>query len=391
MIDIAAIDNHLGQHGQFNLLDWILAKNLVSYSDYEQWRYGKSPYLSSAIQLDNKQLHTLIKACNTLCKKLKLCREYQPFMAWNNEQPKGLKIDSDATVQEAFCQRWLRPQDVPQLDLFMDNTAIVAENTLCDALANRQFDVAHSLIKTLTELNPNNPKLGEYQGLLLYNQHITQNTIIAPEALSSELAGLENEVLPLARNVLRHGARDYLAVAWQRITRHLQNTPYNPNQPKHHASYAFAQIPDWQSVTQVLLNNPSTYEHVELIARLANAFYALNDSAKSRFCWVLAVERYPQAAEAIIEATQPMSLLPLWEDYCDANNDDWPEGFFASFILAREPALLYQSEYFPAFNQTSTQRVADLMHKKLAGDDEVNARQHVQHYSHALLDMVMST
>ncbi|WP_394201427.1 hypothetical protein [Marinagarivorans algicola] len=391
MIDITAIDNHLGQHGQFNLLDWILAKNLVSYSNYEQWRYGKSSYLSPAMQLDKKQLHALIKASNTLCKKLKLCNEFQPLIAWDNQQQKSLKIDSDSTIQEAFCQRWLRPQDVPQLDLFMDNAAIVAENTLCNALTHRQFDVAHTLITTLTELNPNNPTLGEYQGLLLYSQHITQNTLIAPETLSSELAGLEDEVVPIARHVLGHGARDYLAVAWQRIARQQQGAPYNPRQPKHHASYALAQIPDWQSVSQVLLNDPSTFEHVELIARLADAFYALNDNAKSRFCWVLACERYPQAAEAIIEATQPMSVLPLWEDYCDANNDDWPESFFASFILAREPALLYQSEYFPAFNQTSTQLVANLMHKKLAGDDEINARQHIQHYSHVLLNIVMGT
>lgn len=391
MINIATIDNYLGQHGQFNILDWLLTENLLAYSDYEQWRYGKSTYLSPLILCDKKQLQALAKACNTLCKKLKLCDEEQLYFAWDGEQKnKLLKIDKDTTIQEAFCKKWLRAQDVPQLDLFMDNSAIVAENKLCDALANRQFELANELIKALTKINPNNSKLGNYQALLVYSQHITQNPLITTQAaLQAEFAGLEDEVLPLAKHLLQRGSRDYLAVAWQRITQYLHNAPYDTNQPKFHESYALSQIPDWQKVTQVLLNNPLTFQHAELITRLADAFCYLNDMAKSRFCWALAFERHPQKAEGLLETSQSMSVLPLWDDYCEAD-EGWPDVFFAGYILASEPALVFQAEYFPSFSQSTTQLVADLMNKKLAGDDEISARQHIQNFSPELLRMVMS-
>lgn len=389
MIDIAAIDNYLGQHGQFCLLDWVLAENVLAYSDYEQWRYGKTGALSEAMAWDKSQLTELAKASNTLCKKLKLCEEDQPYFAWDGQQQKLLKIDSDAAIQDAFCKKWQRAQDVPQLDLFMDNSAIVTENKLCDALANRQFDQAALLIKELTELNPNNTKLGGFQSLLVYSQHITQNPAIGPDALAAELAGLEDEVLPLAQNLLQRGSRDYLAVAWKRMASNLESSPYDAAQPKLHTSYALAQIPDWPTVSKRLLDNPQTFEHCALITRLADAFYHLSDHAKSRFCWALAFERSPQEAEEHMEKVKPASAFTLWESFCDLN-DAWPDVFFAGFILASEPALVFQQEYFPSFTQSSTQLVAELMKKKFAGEDQIASRQKVQEYSPALLRMVMS-
>ena len=389
MINIAAVDNFLGQHGQFNLLDWLLENGHLAYSDYEQWRYGKQATLTPLIKLDKKQLIELSGQANKLCKKLKLCEEDQTYFAWDGQQQKHLRIDSDSVLQDAFCKKWLRAQDVPQLDLFMDNSAIVTENKLCDALANRQFDIASALIKELTTLNPNNNKLGGYQSLLIYSQHITQNATIPTEAISAELAGLEDEVSPLAQKLLQRGARDYLAVAWKRLASNLEHVSYDATTPKLHTSYAIAQIPDWQTVTRQLLNEALTYEHCELLVRLANAFYYLNDQAKSQFCWSLAFERFPQDAEVIIEKTKPISVLALWESFCDLN-DAWPDVFFSGFILASEPTLIYQTEYFPGFSQSTTQLVADLMAKKLAGDDEISARQNIQNYSPALLRMVMS-
>ncbi len=389
MIDISAIDSHLGEQGQFNLLDWLLAHNFLAYSDYEKWRYGEYSPLSQAITCDRQQLLALVKTSQKLCKKLKLCEENQPYFAWNSEHKKHLKIDKDAMVQEAFCTRWLRAQDVPQLDLFMDNSAIVTENALCDALTNRSFSEAAQHITELTALNPNNSKLGGFQSLLVYGQHITQNTFITQDATQQELDGLENEVIPLAQSLLQRGARDYLAVAWQRLAEHFKDQPYNEATPKHHASYAYSHIPDWKHVAHILINDPLTYQHQALLARLAASFYHINDHAKARFCWVLAFERFPQQAEQMLEDAKPPYIYERWESFQEAN-EGWPDVFFAGFILATEPSLIFQTEYFPSFSQSTTQLVASLMEKKLNHDDEIQARQQIQNYSSALLRMVMS-
>ncbi len=389
MIDIAAIDAHLAQHGQFILLDWLMENGHLAYSDYEQWRYGKIILLSDVINLNITELITLATTVSVHCKSFKLCDEPYPYFAWNSQPQKLLRVAHNPRLQEAFCKRWLRAQDVPQLDLFMDNSEIISENNVCDALANRQFEQAIYFINELTSINPNNTKLGGYQSLLLYSQHVLANPIISDaETYNGELNGLELEVLPLAQKLLQRGARDYLAVAWHRLADNVKSLNYDTEKPKLHSSYCYSQIPDWQSVVDVLFNSPSTFDHCLLIINLANAFAHLNDQHKARYCWALAFEQFPQQAQELIEAQQPACVIGDWDNFGELN-DGWPDVFFAGFILASQPALIYQAEYFPDFKQLSTQLVAELMAKKLAKDNEIACRQKLQNFSPSLLRMVM--
>jgi hypothetical protein len=389
MIDIAAIDAHLAQHGQFILLDWLLENGYIAYNDYEQWRDGKLPLLTDAITLKPTQLLKLATEASVQCKKLKLCDEPHPYFSWSGQPQKALRVATNLQLQNAFCKRWLRQQDVPQLDLFMDNSEIITENALCDALANRQFEQAEHLINELSTLNPNNSKLGGYQSLLLYSQHVLDNPILNSVTFEDEFNGLEREVLPLAQKMLQRGARDYLAVAWHRLANNVCQLAYSPHKPKLHQSYCYSQIPDWQSVVNILLDSATTFDHCPLIITLANAFDHLNDHAKARYCWALAFEQFPQHAQEILEAEQPACVIGDWDNFCELE-EGWPDVFFAGFILASQPVLIYQSEYFPGFKQLSTQLVAELMAKKLAKDDEIGCRKKLQDYSPSLLRMVMA-
>ncbi|MDZ7922794.1 MAG: hypothetical protein U5M23_01770 [Marinagarivorans sp.] len=389
MFDLAMLEKFVAQHGQFILLDWLIENGHLAYSDYEQWRYGKITLLSDVINLKAKDLSTLITTVNVQCKTFKLSGEPYPYFAWNSQPPKLLRAATDPRVQDAFYKRWLRPQDIPQLDLFMDNSEIITENSLCDALANRQYEQAHGFINALTTINPNNTKLGGYQSLLLYSQHVLANpTIIDADIYNAELNGLELEVLPLAQKLLQRGARDYLAVAWRRLADHVKTFNYDSEKPKLHSSYCYSQIPDWQSVVSVLFKSPSTFDHCFLIINLANAFAQLNDQYKARYCWALAFEQFPQQAQELIEEQQPACVIGDWDNFGELN-DGWPDVFFAGFILASQPALIYQAEYFPEFKQLSTQLVAELMAKKLAQDNEIACRQKLQAFSPSLLRMVM--
>jgi hypothetical protein len=389
MITIASVDEFLAQHGQFNLLDWLLENGYLTYGDYEHWRYGKQLVLCESLSISEDELVEIAKIAVTNCKKLRLCMENQYYFSWDGDRQKYLKFSYNSELQEIFCKQWMRAQDLPQLDLFMDNSAIITENKLCDALANRQISSAEKLIKELAILNPNNSKLGDYQSLLLYSQHLQNSAPIAPDNIASELAGLEDEVMPLAHKLLQRGARDYLAVAWRRLAGNLDSSSYDSSQPKLHTSYLLAQIPDWQAVTQQLLYQELTFKHCEFILRLAEGFQFLNDHPKSQFCWVLAFERFPKEASHAIEKLMPVSVLRLWESFCDLN-DTWPDVFFSGFILASDPALINQAGYFPGFSLSSTELIADLMIKKLAREDEISARQNIQNFSPALLRMVMS-
>ncbi|MFT7673241.1 MAG: hypothetical protein ACI845_001651, partial [Gammaproteobacteria bacterium] len=40
MIDVSIIDHCVAEQGRFCVIDWLLSDDLLSYSDYESWRYG---------------------------------------------------------------------------------------------------------------------------------------------------------------------------------------------------------------------------------------------------------------------------------------------------------------------------------------------------------------
>ena len=123
----------------------------------------------------------------------------------------------------------MKPQDVPQLDLFMDNTVVVTENQLRDALSSRQFDPARQQLTKLSKLNPEHPQLGCYQDLINYGRHCQSNSDIDQQQIAAEMAGLQQEVLPLARDVLGQSARDYIAFAWRRLADNMNNIIFIKN------------------------------------------------------------------------------------------------------------------------------------------------------------------
>jgi len=82
VIDISTVDNYVSQHGQFCLLDWLVAEDLIPYSDYEAWRYGQVKNLDVHLALSAEEVKTLVQQVHSNCKKLKLVSEPQAFYRW---------------------------------------------------------------------------------------------------------------------------------------------------------------------------------------------------------------------------------------------------------------------------------------------------------------------
>jgi hypothetical protein len=251
-LDIANIDQYLSQQGRFCLIGWLLSQNYLHYADYESWRYGQLDYLDNALLIDREALAILLSDTTKYCGSLGLCSESQVFYRWECQHRVALNASKQPEYHQQLTQHWLRPQDLPQLDLFMDNSPQIIENELRDTLSGRQFDRAELLLKQLVELNPTHPHLGAYQDLLNYGQYMQSNPNIDAASLEGELEGLKKEVLPLAEEVLMTQARDYLAFAWRRMANNLDTIPFNPQAPQLHPSFALAQIPDWPAVQQCL-------------------------------------------------------------------------------------------------------------------------------------------
>lgn len=388
MLELSVLEKDITQHSYFCLLDWLLAENHIAYSDYEAWRYCKLTTLDQQITLENSELIVLFETTEKYAKSLGLCNDLQDYYSWDSESLRLLSAANNKEKHKRLTQHWLRPQDLPQLDLFMDNSAAIAENTLADALAGRQWTQAKQNLKKLTELNPSHHRLGLYQDLLNYGEHMHANERIEKASIEGEFCGLQQEVSPLAKEILGNAARDYLAFAWRRIADNLIDVPFDPSLPKIHRSYALLQIPDWPAIEHDLVKNTQLYYLPELMETLSSSYFMQHQSAKAMLLWCAMVEKHPLYFEDAIERHKNHTTYPLWEKFWELN-DGWPVSFFSAFILINEPGLIHYKDEIDMLESRNSRAIINLLQCRNAGENEIPARKQLQNVSPALLRLYL--
>lgn len=386
-LSIATIDQHLSRQGSFCMIDWLLSQNLLQYPQFEAWRYGNRKHLDDALELDRSALRGLLSDAEEHCTALGLSSETQDFHHWQSEHPVRLSASDDATIHRRLTQQWLRPVDRPQLDLFMDNAAVVTENHLREALSNRRFDDAERHLEELSALNSSHAQLGRFQDLVNYGRHMSINPHIDEPGLTAELDGLQQEVEPLAREVLGPCARDYLAFAWRRLAANLPESNA-PQTPRLHRSYALAQIPDWAAVRDCLQPPSAICRQPELLERLALACGALRQTEEALLLWCVLFERHTEYAENAID-DQPIPLLDtLWQDFWElgeTRNIEITSAWFSAYLIACRPGLRHHLKKAPPLQQPATQAMLTVIEASLTQTDEIAARKQLKVVNPALL------
>ncbi len=388
MLDLATMEHHLNHKGKFSLLDWLLEQNLLPYSEYEAWRRGKLPTLLDKIALDDKAIAALTDQTEQHAKALKLTASSQDYYSWDLPTPLKLQSTSDSTLHQQLTQCWQRPQDLMQPDLFMDNSAVVAENLLIDALSDHQWEQAEEQLLQLSKANNTHPQLGAYQDLLNYGWHMQNQATIPPDSLLNELDGLEQEVCGLAEELLRGSARDYIALAWRRLAKNLEAQPFDPNQPKLHCNYTLRKIPDWQEAACCLRAEIQCYEQPELIVSLIECTTALKQKENTLLLWCFLSEKFPEPAEDAIEASRDQVITELWQQFLESN-DDWSIKMFPAFVLLREPGLIHHLNKIPALSHPASLAMTTLLQARHRDFCELDARKRLQTISPELLNLYL--
>ena len=388
MLQLSSIEQAVTHHSYFCLLDWLLEENIIAYGDYEDWRYGKLATLEQQIQIDNTELNQLFLDAEKHAKSLGLCNDLQDYYSWHSEALQPLRTADNKDKHQHLSQHWLRPQDLPQLDLFMDNSAVIAENMLSDALAGRQWMQAQQQLAQLSALNPNHQRLGRYQDILNYGEHIQAMPKIETAEISAEFYGLQQEVAPLAKEILGAGARDYLAFAWRRIANNLANTSFDPAHPQIHRSYALLQIPDWQAIVDTLGNDEQRYQYPQLLETLSTSYAMQHKAAQALLLWCLLAEKHSDYFEEAIETQKSLPIFTLWDNFWELN-DGWPSSFFTAFVLLKQPGLIHHKEECNQLESRSSQAMINLLHSRLSNENEIPAREQLQAVSPALLRLYL--
>jgi hypothetical protein len=391
-LDLATVERQVQQTGAYSVLEWLLDSALVPYPAYERWRQGDIPYLEGAIEADSGDWVHRLRDGEAHARALGLVHEAQTYFDWRPRHgDRPLALSPDAGRRELLAQRWVRPADLRQLDLFLDNGASGAEHDLHRALAARNVAEARRIYERLCRIAPNHPGLGDYEALLLYARHLERLPAIPPEAWLEEMEGLVQEIAPLAHARLRGQARDYLAPAWRRLAEGLPRDRFDPEHPDRHASYAEMQIPDWHAVMRSVQAVPDHAEHPVLLARLALALQHRQAPEAAMLAWARCCERTPETSPAnlIRDAAPRLHRHAL---AFEALDDALDPGDFPAWLLLQEPGLLHHLDRAetPVPAGAAFLAMAELLRTRIRGGDEVAARRRLQELRPPLLSAYLS-
>lgn len=386
-LDLATVERQVQQTGAYSVLEWLLESALLPYPAYERWRQGAIPYLEAAIEAPAEHWAQRLQQGEAHARSLRLAHEAQTYFDWRpGHSEHTLALSPDPARRALLAQRWARPADLPQLDLFLDNGASAAENDLHRALAARNAAGAAQSYERLCRIAPNHCGLGEYEVLVLYARHLQQVAAIPPEACAEEMEGLLEEIAPLAHARLRAQARDYLAPAWRRLAEALPRDRFDPGRPDLHASCAELRIPDWDAVIASVQAVPDHAEHAALLSRLALALQHRKGHEAAMLAWARCSELAPDQSPADLTRDASPRLYRHALAFEDLDEPLEPSDFPA-WLLLQEPGLLHylNRPTSPVPVGATFLAMAGLLQTRARGADEVAARRRLQELRPPLL------
>ncbi len=338
-----AVDEIITDLGYYSPLELLLRQGRLRYTDYERWRNGEIDFISETFMGSPKRISALLESARDYVLALGFTAETYHLHAWQGEKantrldfcPANTAIDSSL-----LNTQYLRKEDVPQMDLFFDNQGIQLANDLMQALGDRDAKGSEEKLNQLEQVDPNHPLCGQGAELLLAIQKLAIQKRLQKNKLSDtkqELNYLQTQLAPLAKDVLKGQARDFMAPFWRRLASNLDAGFFDEQCPDLNAAYCYAQILLWSEVINSIHAIPQWQQYAGLFAQLAHAYYQDNQRIESiqvlcDYCW--------SCPEADIFFPDDNNSLQAWHKFIDLELDiKWGWQHFPAWLLFNEPGL----------------------------------------------------
>ena len=407
----AQVDAQLLEQGSFAPLELLFNSGRLLYSDYEAWRRRELEFLDGALMGNSDKIKAELEQAIGYAKRIGLVEQSQEFLPWHTDavpslaagsadrapastaslmtapgndaakqrtgradQP--LRISMDPKLQRLIGSRYLRAQNLPQMDLFFDNPIVALTNGIVQSLTTRNLPNAQRQLDQLYAQAPTHADLAAFDQLLAALGHLG-HPIAAPR---DELTFLI-ELTPTARRLLGAQSRDLLSPLWQQLATALADVAFNPEDPDLHRSFALCQAQDWPAVSDCVTREPHWQSHAPLCLRVVEAAFHRRRRVEALAAWCHVCWRAPTSASAssaspssassssasasnasassasassaspssisassisdFVSRLRQPELTSLWSRFLD-EQDPLPEADFPSWLLIQEPALVLQ-------------------------------------------------
>jgi hypothetical protein len=321
------VDQLLLEQGEYIPLEFLLAEGRLLYSAYEQWRSGKLKLLDEKLTGDLAQIRKDLTRAEVYVCALGLQPAELDYQPWRGDAP--LRFSSDYLFNSLFHKGYCNSKEQPQLDLFMDTSGANLASDITLALSRRDADTAAELLQKLRHSDPRQHRLGKLE--LLLDAMRQDAPIMDPQ---EELADLQDEIQPLAVEILGRESRPFMEPLWRRLGEALADHDFEPQRPELHRSYTASRNLDWLAVIEAIEAEPDWYNHAVLLQRHARACEQLQRSVEAmldrfQLCW-----RFPQqAALALTDAT--VDLIRAWDLFQNLEPELEPSHFPAWLLIIR--------------------------------------------------------
>ena len=326
------VDRLLLEQGTYSPLELLMAEGRLLFADYEAWRAGQYRFLDERLFGDPGQSNDLLQQAATYAEALKLEAESTVYKQWGGGG-ETLPFSPQSGFDRLFHTAYRKPVDIPQMDLFMDATGTTLVNGIQGALIGRDFSEARRQLDLLFDADPGNSRLGSLELLVEASGRLEQTVV----DVATELHYLQQELLPLAVDLLGTGSRDFLAPFWRRLLKAVWNEGFDPDRPELHASYLAIQMEAWELAQQSLEAQAGWIEQPLLLRRYAQASSRLQQDDRAVCCWFRLCWRFPDQAGAI-EQEADLGWRHRWQRFLDLE-PELPKQDFPAWTLLEQPGL----------------------------------------------------
>lgn len=326
------VDRLLLEQGEYQPLEYLLFDGRLMYSDYEAWRIGERERLDELLFGDPEEIAAELAEAAGYAQALGLVPTRVSYNSWGGE---GVLVTSRSdTLAMRLEQVFEQPEDRPQMDLFMDTTGTSLANGVVLALGRRDVEEAGRCLERLYQADPGNARIGGLERLV----DAARGQGARLEDPVAELARLEQQLLPLAEELLGGGSRDFMNPLWRRLHESLWDRPFESERPDLHASHTAMRLLDWGAAIAAVESESAWRGEPILLRRHLLASERLRRPAPAvtdlfELCW-----HFPEEAEAVLRQGV-LNMAGPWGLFVELDPQlDLPA--FPAWMLIIRPAMI---------------------------------------------------
>ncbi len=327
------VDRLLLEQGEYLPLEFLLQEGRLNYADYEAWRNGELNTLDEVLFGDREHVQQQLTQAADYLQRLGWERETVSYQVWLNDHSPRLSFSQNNALDRCFHQRYRKPQDQPQLDMFTDAPATNRVNGITRALVNRNAAEARRQLEGLYDSAPDHVRLGELERLVEAAENL--DTVVIDAAADMQL--LQETLVPLAESLLGKESRNLLIPLWRRLSSALHDQSFQTAQPKTHTSYTASRAMDWDLARQAVEQVPDWRANPVLLQRHARACDQLHRRCDALLSWFTLCWRFPQRCDAL-ESSSDTELHQQWIAFLELE-PELPMQTFPAWLLLTKPGL----------------------------------------------------